>query len=455
MTALSAALRTELVSLADTVAFSGDDAYAVLAMPWNVAMPSTPLAAVAPADAAAVARVVAFASANRIPVAVQATGHGAYEALDDAILIVTKRLDEITIHAAERWARVGAGVVWQQVLDATAPHGLAPLAGSSPSVGVAGYTTGGGHGPLARTHGIAADRVRAFDVVTGDGVLRRATATQEPDLFWGLRGGKGAMGIVTAVEFDLLAMPTLYGGALFFDGPDAGTVLRAWSAWCPTLPPQATTSVALFHLPAMPGVPEVLAGKPTVAVRFAWDGDPAEGEAVVAPMRAVGARLVDSVGVMPYVALARIHTDPVDPLPAHEAHMPLASFPFEAAEALLAAAGPDSGSPQVVVEIRQLGGACSVEPAVPAAFARRDVAFSLFAVGIGVPPVVDAVVAHETALRAALAPWGMKGALPNFAPGASPERFARVFPADVLVRLSGIARTYDPNGILLAGRGLR
>lgn len=455
MAELAPALRTQLAGLAGTVAFPGDEAYPGLAMPWNVAIPSAPAAVVGAADAAEIAGVVAFASANRIPVGVQCTGHGAMTPLDGAILIVTRALDEVTIHADERWARVGAGVTWQAVLDAAAPHGLAALAGSSPGVGVVGYTTGGGHGPLARQHGLASDRVRAFDVVTGDGILRRATATQEPDLFWGLRGGKGALGIVTAVEFDLLPIATLYGGALYFDGADAAAVVRAWTAWNPGLPAQATTSIGLLNLPDMPGIPAPLAGRSTVAVRFAWDGDPAEGAAAIAPIRAVATPIIDMVAVMPYAALGMIHSDPVDPMPAHEGHAPLAGFPVEAAEALLAAAGPGSGSPQVLTEIRQLGGALTTEPAVPAAFCRRDVAYSLFCVGIDAPGIGEAVRAHEQVLRAAMAPWTMKGALPNFALGSTQERFARAFPADILVRLSGIARTYDPNGILLSGVGLR
>lgn len=455
MTDLTAAQRAALTGLATTVCFPDDEGYAGLCAPWNVAVPTTPLAVVGVTSAEEVARVVAFANAERIPVAVQASGHGAFVPVEDAILITTRALDEVTIHAEERWARVGAGVRWQAVLDAAAPFGLAALAGSSPSVSVVGYTTGGGHGPLARTLGLASDRVRAFDVVTGDGVLRRATATEEPDLFWGLRGGKGALGIVTAIEFDLLPIPTIYGGGLWFDGADAGAVLRAWASWCPGLPAEATTSVALMQIPDMPGVPPPIAGRMTVCVRFAWTGDVAGGEAALAPIRAVAAPLIDGVAVMPYVALGMIHMDPVDPLPALEGHALLSSFPVEAAEALVAAAGPGSGSPQVVTEIRQLGGAVAAEPAVRSAFARRDAAYSLFTVGIGVPPVVEAVEAHAEAVRAALGPWTGKGGLPNFSLGVDQVRFMRVFPGDVHVRLGGIARTYDPNGILVAGRGLR
>jgi FAD/FMN-containing dehydrogenase len=455
MTELSSAQRAALSGLAASVCFPEDEGYAGLCAPWNVAVATTPLAVVGVASAEEVARVVGFANGERLPIAVQASGHGAFVPVGDAILVVTGALDELTIHADERWARVGAGVRWQAVLDAAAPFGLAALAGSSPSVSVVGYTTGGGHGPLARSLGLASDRVRAFEVVTGDGVLRRATATEEPDLFWGLRGGKGALGIVTAIEFDLLPIPTIHGGGLWFDGADAGAVLRAWAAWCPGLPAEATTSVALMQIPDMPGVPPPIAGRMTVAVRWAWTGSVAAGEAALAPMRAVAPLLIDGVAEMPYAALAMIHMDPVDPLPAFEGHALLASFPVEAAEALVAVAGPGSGSPQVVTEIRQLGGALAVEPAVPSAFARRDAAYSLFTVGIGVPPVVEAVEAHAAAVRSALEPWTGKGGLPNFSLGVDQVRFMRAFPADVHVRLASVARTYDPNGILVAGRGLR
>ena len=448
------ALLTELAAQVSSVAFPADAEYARLATPWNVSVPSTPLAVVVAADAGEVSRTLRFATAHGIPVAVQCTGHGASADLSDAILVSTHRLTECTVHAEERWARVGAGVVWQQVLDAAAPHGLAALAGSSPGVGVVGYTTGGGHGPLARTHGLAADRVRAFEVVTGEGRLLRATATEHPDLFWGLRGGKGALGIVTAIEFDLLPIPELYAGALYFDGADAAQVVATWSRWCAGLPAEATTSIALLQLPPMPGVPEPLAGRLTLAVRYAWTGDPAQGAQVLATVRAVAPMIIDGVGMMPYAALGTIHSDPVDPLPLHEGHALLAGFPAQAAERLVAGAGPGSGSPQIVVEVRQLGGAVVTGGGTPSAFCGRDAAFSLFSAGIAAPPVGKAVAAHAAALREAMSPWTAPGVLPNFAPGVDADRFRRVYTPEVLDRLRALSATYDPAGVLVAGRGL-
>src|SRR5215510_14199089 len=195
-------LRTRLTGEVHT---PDDEQYAALSTPWLLAVPMQPTAVVAVRTAEDVVATVCFAREYGYTVGVQATGHGANSSYAGHLLVVTKGLDEVTVHP-EGWARVGAGVKWLPVIEAAARYGLAPLNGSSSDVGVVGYTTGGGVGPMTRTFGLAADKVRAFDVVTGDGVLRRASATENPDLFFALRGGKGAVGIVTAVEFDLIPM---------------------------------------------------------------------------------------------------------------------------------------------------------------------------------------------------------------------------------------------------------
>ena len=165
-----------------------------------------------------VAQAVRFAGAHGLTAGVQATGHGAVPSLAGHLLVSTRgaRRDHRPPAAAVGAGRRRREVV--RVVEAVAPYGLAAVSGSSTDVGIVGYTTGGGVGPMARTYGLAADKVRAIEVVTGDGELRRATPDQHPDLFFALRGGKGAAGIVTAIEFDLIEMPTFYGGSLLFDG---------------------------------------------------------------------------------------------------------------------------------------------------------------------------------------------------------------------------------------------
>lgn len=180
-------------------------------------MPTSPAAVVEAADAGDVVEAVKFAAANGLPVAVQATGHGIASDLDGALLIHTRSLDACTINTERKLAQAGAGVTWATVLSQGADHGMIGLCGSAPGVGVAGYTSGGGIGPMARSFDAASDKVRSFDVVNGDGQLRHATARSEPELFWGLRGGKGSLGIITGMEFKLLELPVIYAGALFFD----------------------------------------------------------------------------------------------------------------------------------------------------------------------------------------------------------------------------------------------
>ena len=212
-----------------TVAVPGDEAYDALVSPWNLADPGPARRRAGRTTAQDVVEAVRFAARHGLRVTPQATGHGPMADLTTELLVTTKGLDEVVVHP-EGWARVGAGVKWLQVVEAAAPYGLAPLSGSITDVGIVGYTTGGGLGPMARTYGLAIDKVRAIEVVTGDGVLRRATPTEHPELFFGLRGGKGMLGIVTAIEFDLVHQPTFYGGSLWFDGGRRGDRHRAVAA---------------------------------------------------------------------------------------------------------------------------------------------------------------------------------------------------------------------------------
>ena len=444
----------ELAAVLDgALLLPGTPAYDTLATPWNVAVQARPVAVVDVSGADDVAHAVRFAAQHGLKVSVQATGHGATDALEGTLLVHTGRLDQCVVHP-EGWARVGAGVKWARVIEAAAPYGLAPLNGSSSDVGVVGYTTGGGLSPMARSFGAAGDKVRAFEVVTGDGVLRRVTPDEHPDLYWGLRGGKGALGIVTAIEFDLLPLATIYGGALYFDGADSAEVLHAWRQWSATLPEQATTSVVMLNLPPMPGVPEPLAGKPTIAVRFIWTGEDADGVAALAPMREVAPMLIDGVATIPYTLIDVVHADPVDPMPVHEDATLLHSFPAEAADALLAVAGPESGSMQVMVEVRQLGGAFA-RPTAPSAFCHRDSAFSVLTIGVNVPPIAEAVAAQAAGMIEALGRWSTGNALPNFAARSTAEHQARVYPPEVLARLRSISEQYDPAGVLVAARPIR
>ncbi len=424
-------------------------------MPWNVAVPVAPCAAVFASSARDVDETVRFAAERGLTVAVQATGHGALPVGSDSILVHTGELTAVVVDPRSRTARVGAGATWQHVLDAATPHGLAPACGSAPSVGVVGFLTGGGIGPLVRSIGLSSDYVLAFELVTGAGEVLRVTPEQHSDLFWGLRGAKATLGIVTAVEIELLPITEFYGGALYFDGSSAAVVLRAFQQWCAGLPESVSTSIAFLQLPELPDVPPPLAGRFTVAVRYVALGSAFEGARLLAPMRAAATPLIDAVTVLPYAAIAAVHADPPNPMPVHEDHALLRELTPDAVEALLAVAGPESGSVQTIVELRMLGGALTRPARHRSAFCHRDAAFTVTTIGALVPPIAEMVPAHAAAVVQALAPWSTGGQLPNFAASADPARLARCYDEDTLYWLAALAERYDPAGVLRVGQVAR
>jgi hypothetical protein len=193
----------------------------------------------------------------------------------------------------------------------------------------------------------------------------------------------------------------------------------------------------------------------TLAVRYAWVGDAADGERAAAPMRDVAPVVLGGIGVMPNTALGSIHADPVDPMPGHEAAALLRELPEEAVETLLAYAGPDADCPQSIAEVRLLGGALAAVPAHASALCHRDAAFTLMTIGVGVPPVVDAVAAHAGALLAAMGPWSSEGGLPNLAASGDRPTVAARYDATTYARLGTLVATCDPHQVLVAGDPFR
>lgn len=256
------------------------------------------------------------------------------------------------------------------------------------------------------------------------------------------------LGIVTAVVIDLLPISEFYGGAIYFDGELAAEVLQTWRRWSHLLPESVNTSICLQQLTSLPGVPEPLAGRLTVAVRYTALGDVAEAQRLLQPMREVATPLIDGVGVLPYTAIGAVHADPVDPMPVHENHALLHELSGEAVNEILAACGPGSDSPQTIVELRLLGGALAREPQHRSAFCHRDAAYSLTTIGVLVPPAGDAVVGHAAALVDALACWSTGGQMPNVAASNEPGRQARCYSEGALHWLTALAKRHDPAAVM-------
>ena len=423
---------------------------------WNTAVEHRPAVVVGATCAADVVAAVRWAAEHRLPVAVQATGHGPARAATGCLLVSTRRMQGVAVDPSRRSARVQAGVTWAKVLEAATEHGLTPLVGSSSGVGAIGYTLGGGMGPLGRKHGFAADHVTAVEVVTADGVLRRASADEEPELFWAVRGGKSNLGIVTAMEIGLVPGDALVGGGLFFAGEDAAAVLHAFRTWAPALPEEVTPSLAVLRLPVLAELPPPLRGQTVVHLRFASTGlEPAEADRLLAPMRAAGRVLLGHVGPILPTELDSVHRDPVDPMPVWEKGMLLRELPAEAVEAFLATAGPQQQVPLIAAELRLMGGALGRSPAVPNAVSGRDAAWSFFVCGPAAPGLTEIVSAVGRGVLAALAPWAAQGCLVNFLGDvAGPDEVCAAYPPAVAERLLEVRAQVDPDRVFSHGHAL-
>ncbi|WP_405769434.1 FAD-binding oxidoreductase [Actinacidiphila glaucinigra] len=449
---VSPAEAAELASLVSgPVLLPGDEGYDAECRIYNLNVPLEPALVVGAVDAADVRAAIRFAARQGRPVTVKTTGHQQVRPARGGVLVSTRRMKGIAVDAGRGCARVEAGVIWQEVIDRAAEVGLAPVSGSAPLVGVAGYTLGGGLSPvLGRSRGYAADHVRSLDVVTADGELRHVTAGSDPELFWSLLGGKGNFGVVTALEFDLFPLTCFYGGGIHFPGEHLADVLHTWRTWQADMPEEMSSSLAVQRLPPLPELPEPLRGAFVVHVRFAFLGPVAEGERLIGPLRAAAPVLVDTVGEMPYTAMGAIHMDPPAPMPYYDRTTMLRAFPAEAADKLIELLGPGSGSSLASVEIRMLGGALDREPAVPNAVSTRGLPFVLFGFGVGAPDQAGFLTGELDALMHAMEPWADRRRMVNFLStqeATDPERLSEVYGAERHRRLTAAKKTYDPTNM--------
>ena len=339
-----------------------DPDFAEVLSGYNVAVVHQPEVVVAATSAADVTATIGWAAEHGLPIAVQATGHGATERMADGVLINTRGMQDVQIQPDRRVARVAAGVKWKTLLSQSVPHGLVGLCGSSSDVGVVGFTLGGGLPILGRAFGFAADRVRSIEVVTPDAQIRTVDAEHEADLFEVLRGGKGNFGVVTALEFELTSLTDFYGGGLIYPGTDAEVVLTAFRGWLADLPDDACPSIAMLRLPDAPFVPDPLRGQFVVHVRFAFPGSKEDGDRLLAPMRAVSQVIMDTAGPLSYEQIDLVNLDPPEPIPYQEGGALLAELDDDAQTAFLQVAGPGAETPLVLVELRPLGGALARPP---------------------------------------------------------------------------------------------
>jgi len=435
---------------AGAIHLPGDPGYDEARMPWNVAVDQRPAAVAYPGNADEVSAVVRAAAAAGLRVAPQGTGHnaGPLGDLADVVLLRTSAMTGVTIDAERQVARVEAGALWLDAVEPAAAAGLAALHGSSPDVGIVGYSLGGGLGWYARKLGLATNSVTAVELVIGDGSVVRADEETNPELFWALRGGGGSFGVVTALEFRLYPVETAYGGMLVWDQKDAEKVLRRWAEWSLDAPDEVTTAFRVMNIPPMPDIPEPFRGRQLVVIDGAVLGSDEEAEEVLAPLRSLEPEM-DMFARMPAAGLVRIHMDPEGPTPATSATTTLESLPEDGIRSFLDAVGPGSGTSLLMAELRQLGGAVSRPHPGAGALPRLEGQFLVFAAAIAATPEMEAQgYADALALTEAMKPYANGRSYLNFA--EKPVDVSASYSADTWRRLAGIRSAVDPQGVFLA-----
>jgi len=428
----------------------GDAGWDAGRQPWNLIADQQPALVVQAASAADVAKTVSFAAANGLKVAPQGTGHGAARMPDlaGAILLKTARMGEVTVDPDARTARVGGGAQWSAVVGAAAQHGLAALHGSSGTVGVAGYTVGGGVGWLARSEGFACNHVVSLEVVTADGEIRRIFRDSEPELFWALRGGGGGQAIVTELEIELVELETAYGGALMWPIEQASEIAQAWRKWTETVPEELTSTIKLVRFPPFPELPDPIRGRALVVVTFVFRGGEEEGAELAAPLRAVAEPYLDMVSTLPAPALAEIAGDPKDPVPGRGDGFLLASLEEATIDAYVDLAGPDVDVPLIALEIRHLGGAMDRPGEDHGALDVAAGSHLVYAIGAAMSPELDgAIIGTLTAIKERMAPWRSGHNQFGFAEMESGVD-GSLDPA-IVDRLDAVRATYDPDHLIV------
>ncbi|MDO7866969.1 FAD-binding oxidoreductase [Nocardioides jiangxiensis] len=399
-----------------------------------------------------VAAAIASARADGLPLSVYGGGHGVTGSavVDGGVCVDLRGIDHVVVDADARTARVGGGATWGAFDAATQEHGLAVTGGRVSTTGVGGLTLGSGSGWLERAFGFVCDNLVSARVVTTDSRIVTASESENPDLFWALRGGGGNFGVVTEFTLRLHPLgPIVFGGMLLYPGFMAVDVLRNWRDYMLTAPDAVGSGVALITAPPAEFVPEPARGQPCVGVVIAYAGDPDEAPAVLAPLLEFGPPAANLCQPMPYVAVQQL-LDPPNPKGMHNYWTGdfLTEFPDEAVEAWVEHGFPPV-SPLTQLIVVAGGGAIARVDDDATAFGNRQSPFNLHMLGMWPPdPAQDEQnISHIRALSAAMKPWSTGSVYLNFIGDEGLTRVESAYGPEKYARLRGIKRTWDPDNV--------
>jgi FAD/FMN-containing dehydrogenase len=431
----------------------GDDGYEEARHIWNGAIDKHPAMIVRPAGTDDVVRAVRFAASEGVPIAIRGGAHSVagFSTCDDGIVIDLTTITTVEVDASARRAVAGGGAKWAGFDAATQVHGLATTGGLVSTTGLGGFTLGGGIGHLVRAYGLACDNLLAAEVVTADGSVVRASAADDADLYWALRGGGGNFGVVTSLEMALHPVgPTVLGGVVFYAGDDAADIVAGWRDHVSDAPDELSSLVNLTTAPPAPFLPIEWHFEKVAAIAVCWAGDPDAGADVVNPLRELGTVVADLIGPTPYVDLqqlldglwtagsANYFTSAfIDSLP-DDAVATFADFHRRSADLPV----------QAELHMHHLGGAMARVPADATPFTDRTSPYIINCIartpdGNDLPPQRE----WAQAARAAMARYGAGRTYVNFTGEADDDQVRAAYAPDTYRRLQQVKDRYDPSNL--------
>jgi FAD/FMN-containing dehydrogenase len=429
-----------------------DHAYEEARLVWNGMIDRRPALVVRCSSSDDVVAALAAAREHDLLVSVRCGGHSTpgYSSCDDGIVIDLRGMNGVEVDTDAQTARVGGGATWGELDAATQEHGLAVTGGRVSDTGVAGLALGSGSGWLERAYGVTCESLLSAQVVTADGITVTASSQENPELFWGLRGGGGNFGIVTEFEFRLRPLgPIIAGGMLLYPRAQAGEVIRNYRDFIATAPEQAGGGVALLTAPPEEFVPEEMRGQPAVGIVYCYAGSPEEGMAAAEPLRGFGSPVVDIIQPMPYAAVQQM-LDAGSPRGVREYFKidTLAELSDAAIDTVVAQA-ERLPAPFGQLILGPLGGALARTDRGSMALTIDDGTWTYFCLSMWMDPSQDeANIAWTRGFQEIMRPFTVGTAMPNFIePDEGLARLRASYGEEKYSRLEALKRHWDPDNL--------
>jgi FAD/FMN-containing dehydrogenase len=437
----------------------GDEGYDAARSVFNGMIDRHPALIARCASTEDVVAVVRAAGDQGLPLSVYGGGHGVTGSavVEGGICLDTRGLTTIEVDSVRRVANVGGGCIWRDVDAATQEYGLAVTGGRVSSTGVAGLALGSGSGWIERTFGLTCDNLLEVEIVVADGRVVIASATENPDLFWGVRGGGGNFGVVTRFTFQLHEVgPILLAGMLLYPGHLAKDVIRAFRDFIAAAPDEVGGGIALITAPPEDFVPEPARGKPAVGVVLCYVGPVEHGAEALRPMLEFGPPAVNLVQPMPYVAMQQLLDASVPRgMQNYWTGDFLDELPDEAVD-VLADLATQPISPLTQINLLPGGGALSRVPNDATAFNQRRQPWNVHYLSMWPDPAdTERNIAWTRQLATAMKPWSTGRAYLNFIGDEGHGRVEAAFGPQTYARLQRLKRTWDPGNLFHHNQNIR